>query len=125
MRRLRLVIYLLLLTVPLQGLAAVVQFKQPCPMEHAMAQTDTDMPHAHTLSSAAKPDCCQDDHSATGTTSPCKPGMECHAGQLSITHVGTLPTQPLAQPDVLVPMELSYTPLALHAIWRPPLPTPH
>ncbi|MDF1780594.1 MAG: hypothetical protein P1U67_04805 [Alcanivoracaceae bacterium] len=125
MRRARLLIYLLLLTVPLQGLAAVMQFKQPCPMEQTMAQMNADAPHAQAMSSTAKPDCCQDDHSAAGNNSPCKPGQQCHAGQHSIAHVSALPAVAATQSVSILLKHHRYSPLALHTIWRPPLLASH
>ena len=117
-----LLICLLILTIPIQGMTAVGQLEQPCPMDQAMAAMDKgDEPAGHVA--LPRGDCCQDEAAVSGQL--CKPGQECHISQLSVSGrpiiVGFLDGAPTAVP----PMIMSYTPLALNTIWRPPLTLLH
>lgn len=123
MRRARLLIYFLLLTVPLQGLAAVVQFKQPCPMEQAMAQMEAHAQQVDVAAGKSKGDCCLDNESAASHGQSCKPGQECHTGQLSISHAVALLTLNETSSVSVRPTNQRYAPLSLNTIWRPPLLT--
>lgn len=121
MRRPRLLIYILLLILPLQGLSAVVQFKQPCPMEQAMERMNSHEISHEGMSAPGKHDCCEDDHGAAHSGQPCKPGQECHVAQPSISHTPALLTSNPNRPVSISLADSGYAPLALTAIWRPPL----
>lgn len=115
-----LIICCLLVAVPVQGGAVVVQIKQPCPMMQA------DMGDAHSAETVMrKGDCCLDDEAAALSGQLCKPGQECHTGQLSIMNTATAVTFHAVNPAPAYLSDPAYIPFALTAIWRPPLSLLH
>ncbi|MEO5734314.1 MAG: hypothetical protein ABIN96_16770 [Rubrivivax sp.] len=92
-----LMLLLLCLTIPLQGMASASVRGQRClcPMESAPAAAATsDAAEAHAASTAdvtASDDadidgCCNDADTAARTGQPCKVGQECHAPVLALAH---------------------------------------
>ena len=98
----------------------VVQIKQPCPMMQA------DMGDVHGAETVmSKGDCCLDDEAAALSGQLCKPGQECHAGQLSIMNTTCAVTYHAMNPAPAYLSDPTYIPFALTAIWRPPLSLLH
>lgn len=110
----------LLMTVPFQGMAVMVEVKTPCPMAGMMGESQATDDHAASAP-MTKGKCCLDDEAAARTGKLCKTGQECHSGQLmligsiSITTLSVAGTSPQSTP------KLSYSPHPLASIWRPPL----
>ena len=119
-----LIVCSLLIAVPMQGMAVAVQIKQPCPMESMMTQPD--MSDAHGVEPVTrKGDCCLDDEAAALSGQSCKPGQECHAGQFSIMNTVPVVSVHAASHAPSYFPDPAYAPLALTAIWRPPLTLLH
>ena len=118
-----LIICCLLVTVPMQGMALVVQIQPPCPMESMMMAGMGDAHGAMTV--MPKGDCCLDDEAAALSGQLCKTGQECHAGQLSIMNTATAATFHGVSPAPAYLSGPAYIPFALTAIWRPPLSLLH
>ena len=114
---------LFLLSISLQGMAAV-QLVQPCPMEQTMMQADMD-DRCSMMSAMPQNDCCLDGQSSTHSGPVCKPGQECHAGQLSILNTPPANSLQAANPAAPHFSDPLYLPLALSTIWRPPLALSH
>lgn len=114
---------LFLLSISLQGMAAV-QLAQPCPMEQTMMQADMD-DRCSMMSAMPQNDCCLDGESNTHSGPVCKPGQECHAGQLSIMNTAPAVSFQAANPATPHFSDPLYLPLALSTIWRPPLALSH
>jgi hypothetical protein len=108
-----LLILLLCLTIPFQGVAASHAFKAPCPMEqmgHAMAMDDGDLDR----------DCCNDPVTAAKTGQLCKVGQECPTGGIGILVRAALAESPgISSLTISFPPTLSPSP-NLSSIWRPP-----
>lgn len=70
------------------------------------------------------PDCCEDDATMSRTGQACKPGQNCQASQFSIPlSIPVADAQSLAPAPRQAPAP-PWSPLALNAIWRPPLHLP-
>lgn len=100
---------LFLLSISLQGMAAV-QLVQPCPMEQTMMQADMD-DRCSMMSAMPQNDCCLDGQSSTHSGPVCKPGQECHAGQLSIMNTPPANSFQAANPAAPHFLTLSISPL--------------
>lgn len=115
---------LLLVSLPLQGMATAGQWKPPCPMEQGMAQADMDR-HSGTMPDMPKADCCLDDDAALLSGQSCKAGQQCHVGQLSMMGAMLLIASPPVHFSPPHPVDPVYSPLTLTTIWRPPLTLLH
>ncbi|MCB1838399.1 MAG: hypothetical protein KDH99_12355 [Alcanivoracaceae bacterium] len=117
-----LLVCLLLVSLPLQAITPKETIRTPCPMAQAMGGMAMDA--GHDEMSQQIPDCCEDDDTLTRTGHACKTGQSCQVTQtsipldLSITDTfAAAPAQRQAPPP-------DWSPLALNAIWRPPLHAP-
>lgn len=88
-----------------------------------MGQMDSSAPQSDVEAAKFKGGCCVDGESASNHNEPCKPGQECHTGQLSISHVAALLMLNETSSVSVSLTDQHYTPLAMGTIWRPPLPT--
>lgn len=103
-------VLLLILSLPLKGLAGIELPAPPCPMQAAGLATQVEAPG----------DCCLDGQTSALSEMPCKPGQDCKSGSLyQLVRIKfNLPT-PTAEriaayrDDAL----LSQTPAG---VWRPP-----
>jgi hypothetical protein len=112
----RWVLSLLLVALPLQGLAVAWPASAPCPMEAEMAQMLASGDHA----AADLPDCCNDADTFAKTGKACKSGQEC--GVASIALPATLLPQ-RAEPPAIVAVAWLMAPLPPDIVafpWRPP-----
>lgn len=113
---------LLLVSLPLQAMTPKETNRAPCPMAHAMGDMAMDVDHGDLPQQA--PDCCEDDATMSRTGQACKPGQNCQASQFSIpldapvAEAHALATAPRQAPPP------TWSPLAVNAIWRPPLHLP-
>lgn len=89
-----------------------------------MNQTEAADSHS-TMALAPKGDCCLDDEAAALAGQLCKPGQECHTGQLSIMNTTSAVTYHAVNPAPAYLSDPAYIPFALTAIWRPPLSLLH
>jgi len=118
-----LLVCLLLVSLPLQAMTPKETNRAPCPMAHAMGSMAMDADHG--TMPQQTPDCCEDAETLARTGQLCKPGQDCQASQLSIPL-----QQPVTGPHAVAPPAQQapppiWSPLALNAIWRPPLHLPH
>lgn len=107
-RHLRLLLLLLLsLTLPLNGVAGVLAFTEPCPME------------LHGLSMDGMQDSCCEDQQQLSTSKTCKSGQECKTGctlQVSVIKPSVVPSSQTV-PSYSLDFVPSATPFG---VWRPP-----
>jgi hypothetical protein len=112
------------MAVPVQGMTVIVQTRQPCPME--MMSNAADGADMHDMKAEViKRDCCLDDEAAARSGQLCKPGQKCHAGQFSVMCSAPAITFHAVNPRPSYLPDPVYSPLALTAIWRPPLALLH
>ncbi len=92
-----LMLLLLCLTIPLQGMAMVRGQRCPCPMTatSALAAATTEAADATVAEvdvdvTVDVDDCCNEADTAARTGQPCKAGQECHAPVLALADVETV-----------------------------------
>ena len=116
----RLMVCFLLMTVPFQGMAVMVEVKTPCPMTDMMGESlATD--GLATSAAVTKGKCCLDDETVARTGELCKTGQECHSGQLMLIGSTSITTLSVAGASPQGTPQLNYSPHPLASIWRPPL----
>lgn len=108
-----LLLFLLCLAIPFQGVAAAYAVKTPCPMEQmgatmAMDAGDTEY------------DCCNDPVTFAKTGQMCKVGQECPTGGFGMLVAVVLTASPPLQALSLSFPPPYYPPANLASIWRPP-----
>lgn len=107
---------LLLVALPLQGLAAAWATKAPCPMEAQLAE----MLASGELAAADLPDCCNDADTFAKTGKACKSGQECSVGSFAMPvsllslHSPPPTIEPVARLMAAMPPDIVALP------WRPP-----
>lgn len=111
MRRLLLCLSLCF-AIPVQGMASVVAFSTPCPMQQPAPEAMAE--------DAELPPCCNDAETFAKTGNMCKTGQQCQAGS-------QYPSSVLAMPLPTAPQAVWFARLALldpafdlSSIWRPP-----
>lgn len=116
-----LLLFMLCLTTPLQGIAIAPMDKPPCPMSEAA------MAMEHAPSNDARVDepsdfeCCNDEATFALTGERCKSGQSCASG-VGVSMLSKFDLSPLtvkAQDDFIFPLPLTYR-FNLASIWRPP-----
>jgi hypothetical protein len=112
----RWILSLLLVVLPLQGMAAALPATTPCPMEAEMAQVLA----SGYIAAADLPDCCNDAETFARTGEPCKPGQDCSVASIAFP-AALLPVR--SEPPALVPVPwlMAIAPPDIVALpWRPP-----
>ncbi|NDZ07177.1 hypothetical protein [Pseudomonas aeruginosa] len=114
-RRLHLLLLLLLsLTLPLNGVAGVLAFSEPCPMEqHGISMEDM------------QASCCEDHQQQMSSGKVCKTGQECKSS--SMLQVSVIKTPLLFSRSVVITPTHDFLPTASPSgVWRPPrlIPVP-
>lgn len=117
MRLFRLILLCVLsLTIPLQGIAGVPMAASPCPMEQEMMAMSADMGHE----AAMEQDCCNDADTFAKTGKMCKTGQDCQV--LSQFPAFARPSFPLLTADIphYSSIVLSVRSFDASSVWRPP-----
>jgi len=121
-------LFLLCLTIPVQGVAAAHAFNTPCSMDMPVidlvakdkgAQEPGDQSMAM-ADGAAGDDCCNDAAVVTETGHPCKTGQECPSGGLGILIRPTLTTSALVVSQAFPAALLFIRSSDPTSVWRPP-----
>lgn len=117
MSLLRLILlYLLCLAIPLQGIAGIAVAEPPCPMEQA---TSGDAMSASNMPSVMQ-DCCNDADTSAKTDKACKPGQQCQSsGQYSALALNNHSTAPV-QAVRIACVVFSVHSVDSSSLWRPP-----
>lgn len=120
MRKFRLVLLMLLcLAVPLQGIAGIHMLSAPCPMEQSDSMGPMQMADMEPQAMADH-DCCNDAQTATKTGKMCKTSQDCPVSTLYPANFGSslsLSAGPVTQYPSLVLSVRTFDP---SSVWRPP-----
>lgn len=114
-RHLRLFLLLLLsFTLPLNGMASMSAFAEPCPMEAQGLAMDSMQ-----AMDGMQGSCCEDQQKQPGVGKTCKSGQECKSGcalQVSVIKSSVVPSSQTV-PSFSLDFVSSPTPFG---VWRPP-----
>lgn len=112
---LRLFLLLLLsFALPLNGMASMGAFAEPCPMEQQGVAMD-DMPTMDGMQGS----CCDDQQEQPGVSKTCKSGHECKTGcalQVAVMKASIVPS---SQTALLFSLDFVPSPTPF-GVWRPP-----
>ena len=115
----RLIVLVLCLLLPLQGLAAWHVQPSPCPMQGMMAMQDEAGATAEALAEAMD-DCCNDMATFERTGQACKVVQSCVAPAAGLPCLPSLVVQTPATRDPPAPAWRSLPAGATTRLWRPP-----
>lgn len=115
----RLLVLVLCLLLPVQGIAAWQVPASPCPMQGMMTVVEDADEMAESLAEAME-DCCNDMATFELTGQPCKSVQSCVSPAAGLPSFPTLMAQTPVTQDPQAPAWRSLPPGATSRLWRPP-----